>query len=1183
MPYSHLPIPNIPSTRIIDTDTYIYIAPPNHPAGKTGSAGSWTGATFGDDGTGDGTLSRPYATLRKAWQKAQEYIIQGNARVYIQFQKGIYGYTFSHNNRAGTNPFPDVLYHPQGNRIIIQGDPEATRQRYLYRVKDYSWDFSRMAYYGHTGTVNLWYGQHAYGLTAHSSLYPSGGGTTDHGFTAQDEMGYVSIFNAAQSTITNRSYIDPYNGVNTNNKYSRTSGSNWFRSHLNHGLSYEEAKGIHGLARIENASASVSDLRLQFKNFNIDTRIGVYPGGNTGGRLGGGLGNALAFAGAVDAAGTIGSNYPEPQYSVPNGYYGPTFGVNEDTTLVTPGWGTDNSVVYGQYPSAPVVNMTYPARLTGTPTEVHVTDDPHVLTTFPVVIKVYSDTSTSDTNLQKPVPFFLDDSVVGSIRNLMIVNGDMEARSYTVLPQGGTHAPIHMIDYASGNGTDTSYRSRSPAGLILRNGSKTKIRNFGMLGWGVGLQRAAVIVTDASTLEADFVFEENSFYTTQGLQLAGSDSIYAELGGLHNTPVLVTSHGGGMQCDKDSTITFSESFDGSIARAPKSISYALNHTWIQTAPGLYIPDGIRADTSTLNLASTTVNNYSFPPGYTRLCMNIPVFPGATVFGGVTAMFMHGEPFGAGRGSTYCSIIAYSVTSSGRTPFARITHLNSYGDTFASVTSPAGDRVGWSNGTVAVSSGSAPAAATIQNQPTLVYGVLLTKHQHEHFTGLKDFINRGTGNTMEFYVYHDAAEGVTGTSYYAVGKNGCVFRTPAGITVTVTESGAGATNGFYFPSIASNPKNQLLTRYYNGFGYGMYTRNTDITHTGILDIGGKNYVAMYLMSDSSFYGRNSLVHVKEASHTNIIVENSTWNSVDGNCSLLTRHCNPFGKDDVGNLYTYPLYICCGAQMAFWGGIVAIGVPLARRAVTLDSSFGSGAGGHGVGLWEGVTGNSALTIDGVFNKTSGAFGVPLRLSHGAELSLSGNESSEYPCILGYDGGVDSAHMYNGTNSTTNKGHEATMYHGAKLYENRSLMHFWNVMQQGPAYSSVSGTPGIMTRAPYGIDSSQGQQLLYNAPRGASMWFIAYPQGTGKTRNSAGYYGTLSTFGKTTNSLSVDRIDWRTGDAASQYSYGQPIELPNNPQINNGATGGARGGYSGPGIMMGNGGALGLEVSTSHTGRL
>ena len=42
---------------------------------------------------------------------------------------------------------PDNLYHPQGSNIIIQGDPTAINQRYLYRVKNYSYYCCHQIYY----------------------------------------------------------------------------------------------------------------------------------------------------------------------------------------------------------------------------------------------------------------------------------------------------------------------------------------------------------------------------------------------------------------------------------------------------------------------------------------------------------------------------------------------------------------------------------------------------------------------------------------------------------------------------------------------------------------------------------------------------------------------------------------------------------------------------------------------------------------------------------------------------------------------------------------------------------------------------------------------------------------------------------------------------------------------------
>jgi len=1173
MPYSHLPIPNTPSTRIIDTDTYIYIAPPNHPMGKTGSAGSWTGATFGSDSTGDGSFSRPYATLRKAWQKAQEYIIQGNARMYIQFQKGIYGYTFDFNDRAGTNPFPDNLYHPQGERIIIQGDLEAIRQRYLYRVKDYAWDLSRLAYYGHTGTVNLWYGQHALGLT--SSSYPNGTGTTAHGFSAQDEMGYVSIVNAAQSTPCNRSYTDLYNGIYTNGRYSMSSGSPWFRSHLNHGLSYEEAKGIQGIARIENASANSNDLRLQFKNLNLDARIAVYPGTTLNGKVNGGLDNTLSFIGSGTVI--IPNNYPEPQYSEPNGYYGPTLGVLDNCTLVGTTWGNDNgAVTYGVYPPTSVipggVSLSYPDRESG---DVHITDDPHVLTNFPVVIKVYAQSATGDGYQQKPVPFLIDGGRVGAIRNIMLVNGDIEGISYSRLPNGQTLAPCHMMDTAAGTAIYDN-RTRSFAGMMLLNGAKVKIRNLGMVGWGTVTNSAAIMITDGSELGADLVFEEDSYYNRQGAQLAGTPNTYAELGRLYNTPIFLTTNGGGIHCDAGSKISLLESFDASTALVPRSLLYGLFNIWIQTSPWNG-HSGIIANQSEINLPSTAVHNYGALPGGVRLSLTLPVFSGATVFGGATAMFLHPSVLNnsGGRGVTYSSIVAYSVTpSGGRTPFARILYVTTNGETFASVASPANEETGWTNAgtTVTVSSGTAPTLASIQNQPVLAYGIMLNQHQNDSYLTLKNFF--AAGNTLEFYAYQDIAEGITAPGGYAVGPNGCFFRTPAGITLTLSKSGMGFSYGIYGPWAKDSLPSTFLSHYYNAQGYGINLRTSRCTHSGTLDMSGKNYIQIYMLSASNWYGRGSLMHIMNGAHTNLYIENSKMEVIDSANALLTRQCQLFGYDSINSRGAYPVFVGYSGKLTFAGTAVSINSPLARRAITSSAQFG----GYTLGL--GTTLGPEPTIKTVFDSSS-LVNCP-RISHDGELHLTSDDKGNYPFIVGYEGGVDSTAYADTTNDTTTKGAELSVYLNAKLHGYGSLMNFWNTTQVKAGLAG-SGAPGLMTRQPYGTNATNNQQLLYNSPRGASMWFIAYPTGTGKTRNLHGWYGTSTPTNGSNNGLYMSRIGFTLGPAASEDWYSPAVFNTLRPQRSGGFTADPPG-YTGAAVYTGYvNGYPGPQVSTYYYGSL
>ena len=137
MAYSHLPYPSNPALeqlKVLATDTTIYIAP--DASGKTGSTSTWTGLTYGNDASGDGTMAKPFATLKRAWTEAQKYTIVGNAVLTIQFQKGIYNYTYTTTD-TGTNPFPTNLYHPQGDNIIIQGDNTGINQRYIYNVNYY--------------------------------------------------------------------------------------------------------------------------------------------------------------------------------------------------------------------------------------------------------------------------------------------------------------------------------------------------------------------------------------------------------------------------------------------------------------------------------------------------------------------------------------------------------------------------------------------------------------------------------------------------------------------------------------------------------------------------------------------------------------------------------------------------------------------------------------------------------------------------------------------------------------------------------------------------------------------------------------------------------------------------------------------------------------------------------------
>lgn len=1169
MPYSSLPIPNIPSTRIIDQDFTIYLAPPDHWAGKTGSTSNWTGYTYGNDSTGDGTLAKPYATLKKAWEAAQGYIIQGNAKLYIQFQKGIYGYTFDPADRS-TNPFPERLYHPQGENIIIQGDPEALKQRYLYRVKDYVWDISRASYFGHTGTVNLWRSQHAYGDTAAS--HPTGNGTTAHGFTGEDVFGYVAISNAAQGVPQNRSYVDGYNGVHTNSKYAYQIidqvGHNWFRSQLNHGLSYEEAGAVCGIARIEGATSDAFDLRLQFKNFNLDGRIHTYPlVTSPGGSLGGCLGNGLSFAGSGGYANIIPANYPEPQYGVPNGFYGPTYGVGVTSAIIDPAWNTTyGAVAYG---TGPNITLTYPARAGG---DVHITDDPHILTNYPVVIKVYSSSTVAPglVNQQKPIPLFLDGCRVGSVRNIMFVNGDTEARSRTVAPQGGTLAPCNGFDhdYTVAAYAD-AYRGRATQCLLMTNGSMLSIRHVGMVGWGCANNQgivSSVSVSNRSQLWSDTCIDFDDKYTTVGNTTPGNPAYWAELGRLYNSPVLMI-FGGGIDTDNASVIDFYQTGASYYGRTPKTLPFAQSPVWIHSLQRFGLVCSTNSQTV---LGPTTILNYGPYPAKFRMNLNLPVIPGGTVFGGVSAQFLHPSVFedAGGRGVTYTSIIGYTRTPTTFLPFARFFVNATVGGTFAHSNLSGTGKTGWGNsGVVWTANNNAGVvtlptgfSAAVQNQQLTMIGVKLYDHGIDSAWALSGFVN--AGNTLEFYAYRDQAEGVTvADQFFAVGKNGAVIRTPSGVTIAATDAGWGYTYAFGGP--ISDPGNLYEN---NDYSYGLLMTNGSVCDLqGCLTISGKAYLPLHITGEGVALKANaSHISVQGGSHSQILVERAaTFNSNSG--SIIAKNPQPFGINETANPWGYGIYVRQGGKFAAWSPIVCIGTPLARLGVVNAAPTNSGVGlGNTVGA-------PLTTIGAAYGANSVPYGSPFYMQSAANVNLSG--AGYHAAIFAWDGGVDGE----GVAADAGSGHRiGGMFYYGQLYGNRSICHLWNTAQ-GAFGSGVagSGTVKIMTRGSYGTNGNtaagadNSQQLLYNSPRGASAWFVlvgAASQGTTGWvgPRSGGLPLTPQGSGTVRNLAFVDTIYWSSGSGVN--NYGAAVDTTNPQRLGAGVGPTADPpGYTGPGFFV------------------
>lgn len=403
MPYSALPNPAYPQTNFISSDTTIYV-------GATGS-----------DGYDGLTPSTPFATFKKAWETAQTYTIVGAAVLYIQFQKGIYSVT---NHSAF---FPTDLYHPQGGNIIIQGDPTAIKERYLWKVGSYNWDLAPMSFYGHTGEVNLW--SSALGVT--------------HGFTGEDVGGYVAIVN---QTISKGSYGVPNFGDGvTDTKWDR----NYVLRHaFNHGYPYEEGDGILGLAKIVSATAAGQTLGLAFRNINMDTRLVGFIGTNANstdhpnGKITGGLRNTNnTWCG-------VANNYPEAQYSEPIGYYG------------NPGW------------SAGAGTTAFPAQPSGL---TYISDDVISVVNYPVIIR------SSGAATSSPIQMITPGARIRAIRNLMFVRAEYDGATYGSQPLVNGLARTNLANSVGLTDTD------SPA-ISLFGNVETSIRHIGVLGYPTGLQ-----------------------------------------------------------------------------------------------------------------------------------------------------------------------------------------------------------------------------------------------------------------------------------------------------------------------------------------------------------------------------------------------------------------------------------------------------------------------------------------------------------------------------------------------------------------------------------------------------------------------------------------------------------------------------------------------------------------------
>ena len=678
MPYSSLP--SITNNALLDlkiiapgVSLTIYVAP-NGSDSNTGLA-----------------ANVPVFSLNKAWSVAQNYNIAGNGELYITFAGGTYEYSDAE--------IPDNLYHPQGGNIIIQGDPAAVKQRYLYRVQNYSWDISRISYHGHTGTVNL------------TSCHAAAGAGSTHGYTAADNNGWVAISNPCLSSFGNPdlTYYDNvtdvwFKGLDARSTRSALYGDMFF----NNGYSYENANGIYGIAQIANASGSSADLQLIFKNTNIDPRVPAFSP-YTKGAVSNGIGNTIPWHGIVD-------NYPENQYSKPNGYYG---GYSNPTK--------------------------YPAK----GAEAHITDQPHLVTSYPVVIQR---TSTST----KPL-FTVAGGTIKAIRNFMLVPKDFAVPNVNANKTKALNALYPSEEFSPQ--VSAAYWGTA---LLRTENATVGIRHLGVYHAEYGI---SAINSKITTYMESSV---GTAYIASSTHGAGAYVTYARLGNPDNTPVLnavnvrygIHSHASTVQIGYESD-----------RQSPTSRTYA-------TEQGCFIQAARQAivatDNSDVTVRSAVINSARALPRF-QFVLRVPVFAGASASSGNTYSFMYPPSWG-GTESTTNSSQAFQNGYTAAAVFMRTGAATGF--TLGYITNIAGA------GTIPYVSGQYTSTHSVAGTPVPAYYQTLNVYGYRvgDLSGLSfslqdDFtsITTGTGYTLEFIAFSDNEITAAGGKF-EIGKNG--FKTTA---------------------------------------------------------------------------------------------------------------------------------------------------------------------------------------------------------------------------------------------------------------------------------------------------------------------------------------------------------------------------------------------------------------------
>ena len=580
---SHFPFPTnitvVPETTlVIREDTTIFIGPDG----------------VGSDVNGDGTSTKPYATLKKAWERAGEMLIRGTATLYIRFQSGFY-------NILNPNTFfPNNLFHPNGDRIIIEGDPAHIKQHYLYWVENYNWDYSKYSHYGHTGDVRLF------------SRSGSGSGSTAHGFTGSDptrvtDIGrYVAISNPALSSPFY--YYDTQNSLvagryrtdtppHDDTSYFRRTVDSYADVWYSHGLSHDHALGIVGLATIIGATASPHRLSLSFKNSNRDPRVPSFTDSD-GGKIKGGVNSSMTLFG-------VAGNLPPAQQYSPSGYYGANYssGTIDNKYTVYP----------TEYPVNPSVN--------------HITDDPMLLTSYPAILRINRNYTGNTTTGISPIR--VSGGKIKAIRNLMFVDEMFDGTSAGAQNLTFGFSGVHMVTY-------TGERNTPPCFLL--DGSEVGIRHIGIQGFGDRAGAAIVLKNSKLSAYSDWIEDGNTVGNDVSQEhTQGSQWVFAKLGSQNNTPVLMINgiRRGIFADNSELSLTVGS------ARSKGDINTGISHltpgnhatdetVWVQTHAG----PPLEAMNSRCSIGSGIFLNRTQYPSFS-LRINLPRFSGITLATGNT--------------------------------------------------------------------------------------------------------------------------------------------------------------------------------------------------------------------------------------------------------------------------------------------------------------------------------------------------------------------------------------------------------------------------------------------------------------------------------------------------------------------------------------------------------------------